>query len=276
MSHPTAPQSILGRLTLAVAVSLIAACVQVPKEDRLLNSGADGSARGTLDPASLRVLSWNIHKATDADLPDDLARQAKANDVLLLQEAVPSQPVLDALKQAGHVWQMVGAFSVRGVDRGVLVTARVAPVDQKALRTFEPLLPLPKSAIITHYRLLGRRETLVVANLHGINFSLGTGRFQEQLEDVAGDLMHHRGPIIFGGDFNTWSRKRHEVLHEVMQRLGLVDVEPVPDERRVAFGRHLDHLFVRGFTIVEASTTHVKSSDHNPILVRLSAPVAKR
>ena len=39
MSHPTAPQSILGRLTLAVAVSLIAACVQVPKEDRLLNSG---------------------------------------------------------------------------------------------------------------------------------------------------------------------------------------------------------------------------------------------
>jgi endonuclease/exonuclease/phosphatase (EEP) superfamily protein YafD len=31
----------------------------------------------------------------------------------------------------------------------------------------------------------------------------------------------------------------------------------------------LDHLFVRGFTVLSAHSPGARSSDHNPILVRL-------
>jgi endonuclease/exonuclease/phosphatase (EEP) superfamily protein YafD len=81
--------------------------------------------------------------------------------------------------------------------------------------------------------------------------------------------------MIFGGDFNTWSVRRNKVLGEVTKRLGLVEVEPAPDDRRRAFGQHLDHLFVRGFSVVDARSFEVKSSDHNPILVRMVAQPAR-
>ncbi len=253
---------------------MFAACATVPKEDRLLTSPAHARANA-FDPGALRVLSWNIHKAQHADLPGDLARLAAKNDLLLLQEAVLETPVREAIDRAGFSWQLADAFALRGLDRGVMIAARVAPVDGWALRSREPLFPLPKSAIVTHYLLAGRREKLAVANLHGINFSLGLVRFREQLEAVAKELIHHDGPMIFGGDFNTWSLRRHAVLGEVTKRLGLTAVEPFPDDRRRAFGRHLDYLFVRGFSVVEAQSPVVKSSDHNPILVRLVAEHAR-
>ena len=55
------------------------------------------------------------------------------------------------------------------------------------------------------------------------------------------------------------------------KRLGLVELELNPDNRRIAFGRHLDHLFIRGFSAVNARSPEVKSSDHNPLLVTLIA-----
>lgn len=265
-------QLYLRGLILGGAMLLLASCLRVPKEASVRSSAGFRNAEETLDGSSLRVVSWNVHKAMHSELPKDLARKLAAYDLLLLQEAVTSQPMLDALDQAGHAWQMVRAFSVCGLDRGVLVTARAGPVQQRALRAFEPLFPLPKSALVTRYRLRGRSDQLAVANVHGINFSLGTGRFRKQLEAVAGELADHEGPILVGGDFNAWSRKRHLVLLEIMQELGLVAVLPDPDGRRLAFGHHLDHLFIRGFTVVEASAPEVRSSDHSPMLVRLSAP----
>ncbi len=273
------------------AILMLAACGPMPKRDRLLTSAPDKRAvaaaapRGSLkaanctnetkadafDRSSLRVLSWNIHKVRHADLPADLAGFAAGHDLILLQEAVLETSMREALEGEGFSWHMADAFAIHGVKRGVLVAARIQPVDGRVLFTREPLFPLSKSAIITRYRLAGHKERLAVANLHGINFSLGLGRFREQLDAVAEELENHDGPMIVGGDFNTWSLHRDEVLHEVTERLGLIAVVPAPDDRRRAFGWHLDHLFVRGFSVKEANSPRVKSSDHNPILVRLAA-----
>lgn len=291
MPGSSTTKSIVGRAMTGVASLVLAACVAVPKEIRVLTSDSDRQIVAVTKPSgspvptpsarvednafgnggALRVLSWNVHKAKHTDLQSALERYAAENDVLLLQEAVLDTPVREALSRTGFSWQMADAFALGGLKRGVLVAARIAPVDGRALRTFEPLFPIPKSAIITRYRLAGRREQLAVANLHGINFSLGLGRFREQLNDIAEELKDHDGPIIFGGDFNTWSVLRHEVLGEVTKRLGLAGVDPVPDDRRRAFGRHLDHLFVRGFSVIDAASPEVKSSDHSPILVRMVA-----
>ena len=265
---------------------MLAACVTVPKEDLLLTSvpekrvsvaaspcGALSARDGTgaFDLGILRIISWNIHKAKHADLSGDLASLGAQGDLLLLQEAVHDMSLLGVLEREGFSWQMADAFSFRGMKRGVLSAARIAPVDARSLRTRELLFGLPKSAIVARYRLAGCQKKLVVANLHGINFSLGLGRFRDQLTAVAKELGDHDGPMILSGDFNTWRRGRQEVLDEVTKRLGLVAVEPFPDERRRAFGRHLDYLFVRGFSVVDARSPEMESSDHNPIIVRMIA-----
>ncbi|MEY4483777.1 MAG: hypothetical protein RL693_1229 [Verrucomicrobiota bacterium] len=257
---------------MGVVSLMLVACVTVPEKNLLLISAPvnqEGSAPRCFDDGVLRVLSWNIHKATHRGLTSDLKHYAAENDLLLLQEAVLDATVREVLVHEGYGWQMTRAFAVGGRDRGVIIAARIAPVDGRALCTYEPLFPIPKSAIIAHYRLAGRRESLAVANLHGINFSLGLGRFREQIDAIASELRHHQGPIIFGGDFNTWSSKRYAVLFAVAKQLGLEEVKLSPDERRSAFGQHLDHFFIRGFKVVNAGSPEVKSSDHNPILVKV-------
>ncbi|HEX6018403.1 MAG TPA: endonuclease/exonuclease/phosphatase family protein [Burkholderiaceae bacterium] len=262
----------------------------MPVDDLLLSPRADGgvaavaqpcveqrqaqpvfvrAAHERIDGDSLRVLSWNLHKGADEGWAADLARYAAANDLVLLQEAVMTDAVRNVLDRAGLDWIMAGAFAWSGQHRGVLVAARTRALDGCVLRTFEPLVPVPKSALLVRFRL-GSDSTLTVANLHGINFTLGLERFREQLEAVAAELARHPGPVILAGDFNTWSEARHEVLAGIAARLGLVSVLiDEPDGRRLAFGRALDHFYFRGFRLVRASASKVTSSDHNPILVVL-------
>ena len=206
----TAECALIGAVLL-----MMAGCSSVPKESRLLAPGPDGqvvvtrqhvgcvvpeseASSGTgmqaLDPRSIRLLSWNIHKTSDPGWEVDLARYAAENDLLLLQEAVLNAPLRELFKRQGYSWEMVGAFTSGGLERGVLVAARTVPVSGRALCTYEPLFPLSKSAIVTRYHLVGSRKMLAVANLHGINFSLGMGRFRQQLQAVARELRQPMDP----------------------------------------------------------------------------------
>ncbi len=268
---------------------MLAGCATVPDAEQLLSAARAGAIESRRAPCGgapvavatatqalkappLRVVSWNLHKGEDAGWQQDLARYAAENDLLLMQEAVLTQELRDVIEKAGHRWQMVGAFSSDGVERGVMIAARVAPITACTLRSFEPLFPIPKSAIVVRYRLAGSDKPLAVANLHGINFTLGLGRFTEQIDAVADELKRHDGPAILGGDFNTWSEQRHEVMLAIAKRLGMTPVLIDPDGRRRHFGQLLDHFFVRGLKVTAASSPEVKSSDHNPILVVLGSP----
>ncbi|MFM5687559.1 hypothetical protein ACET70_22510, partial [Aeromonas caviae] len=72
-------------------------------------------------------------------------------------------------------------------------------------------------------------------------------------------------------DFNTWSDKRQFWLNKLVDELGLQEAVPVPDLRRTAFGRPLDHLYYRNLDLVEVSSPATDSSDHNPIIARFAA-----
>lgn len=272
---------------LAALLPVLISCSVVPDAERLLSLLPDGTvsatsqpcgaatrpavaSTGALDPNKLRVVSWNIHKGVDTGWEPELARQAADHDLVLVQEAVLSKPMRSVLERAGHSWQMTGAFTRDGEERGVLNAARVAPLDTCTTREFEPLFRLPKTAIVTRYAFAGSTQTVAVANLHGINFTLGLGSFRSQLQAVADELARHKGPIIWAGDFNTWSDDRSAVLNSVTESLGLTAVHITPDGRRRTLGKHLDHLFVRGFKVVGAAAHKVKSSDHNPIEATLA------
>jgi len=238
----------------------------------LLRPGAVGVTGNALDPQGLRVTTWNIHKEADYGWEQDLAQIARADDVVLIQEAALLPSLSALLSGAGLRWVMASSFLYDTQDIGVITASRVSPVASCIQRAVEPYLGLPKSAVISWLPLAGSAQTIAVINIHAINFDLALAGYRAQLAALANVLAQHHGPIIFAGDFNTWSEAREATVAEVLSPLGLTEVRLPSDERSVFFGRHLDHIFVRGLHYAEARAIAVRSSDHNPVTVILRIP----
>ncbi len=229
----------------------------------------EGRVTRPLDPRSIRLVTWNIHKQGDAGWQKDLETLAGTNDLVLLQETSLRPELLDILRAADLRWVMASSFEYGGADLGVLTAFREAPLVSCTQRIVEPLLRLPKSAVITWFALAGTPHTLAVVNVHAINFSLSIEAYRAQFAALGDALAMHDGPIIFAGDLNTWSVARRSVVDDVAARLGLTEVGFVEDKRTLFFGNQLDHILVRGLRAVAASAIEVTSSDHNPVTVTL-------
>jgi endonuclease/exonuclease/phosphatase (EEP) superfamily protein YafD len=227
-----------------------------------------------LDPNAIRVLTWNIHKQGDAGWDRDLPQFAASSDLVLLQEAVLS-PALLSILDAEHLrFTMASSFIYENTDMGVLSAARVTPIAACTERAVEPWLRIPKSATISWFALRGTDQTLAVVNIHAINFSLSVAGYRAQFESLVSALRNHSGPIIFAGDFNTWTDERLEVVRDATAALGLTELTLADDRRTIFLGHQLDHLLVRGLDIVDSRVFAVHSSDHNPLTatVRLRKP----
>lgn len=226
----------------------------------------------SLDSARLRVLTWNVHKTEDRGWREDFARFAEDHDVLALQEAVVNERLRSALAQQRYEWRLASAFQLLSEDAGVLTAARAPAATACGLRATEPVTRIPKSALMTMYRLSGDSGSLMVANLHGINFTLGTGVFREQIAAVMRQLAQHEGPALLVGDFNTWSHARRAVLDEMTAGAGLVAVALADDHRTRFLGEPVDGMYSRGLEVVSATAYPVTSSDHNPVSVTFRVP----
>ena len=244
--------------------------------DRVLQTAGDGQVTDALDRRPFKVLTWNIHKQGDSGWERDLSAFAAGNDVVLLQEAVLQPPLRKILNDTGLRWSMASSFLLDADDIGVLTATRIAPVASCTQRVVEPLIRIPKSAVISWLPIIdtaaGARETLAIVNVHSITFELSLDVYRSQLEALADALAGHRGPIIFAGDFNTWNDARDRVVSEIAARLGLTELNLRVDQRAVFFGRHLDHIFIRGLETVDVVAVPVTSSDHNPMGATLRIP----
>jgi len=278
------------RFLLAAFMAVVAGCVAVPERQHALVLQSDGTVvqrtlrcedppekgpvrEGALDPALIRLASWNLHKEADAGWQSDLRRLIEQSDVLLLQEAGVSPELRGVVEREGRAWMLSSAFEYQGSEYGVLTATRVPPVSACTLRANEPLLGIPKAALVTRYRIAGRDETLAVVNVHAINFTLGTGEYGAQLNAAADVLRDHRGPIIFAGDFNTWNDERLAVVRSIAARLSLSPVTLATDERTRFMGEHIfDWIYARGLEVVAASAWRVTSSDHNPVTASFRVP----
>jgi endonuclease/exonuclease/phosphatase (EEP) superfamily protein YafD len=286
---------VAGRwVAISVLLALLCGCVTLTAEPRAVFSGprstdniatlscdtaahvlqtrSSDDAAGALGGGDFRALVWNIHKEGDRGWERDLSSFAAANDVMLLQETVLQGSLRDILDQAGLRWVMASSFVYESNDTGVLTASRIAPTASCTQRMFEPLLRIPKSAVITWLRIRGRDQTLAIVNVHAINFDLFIDGYRAQFAALAEALAAHEGPILFAGDFNSWNDARDEVLAQLAARLRMVELGVRDDKRAIFFGRHLDHVFVRGLELVDLVAIPVTSSDHNPLMATLRFP----
>lgn len=219
----------------------------------------------TLDTNGFSIVNWNIQKGRDAGWAADLEQLHPGADLVLLQEARADSELLetDAL---GHYRSFAEGFGIRAAT-GVLTMSTAEPLTECRLVAHEPWFGTRKATLVTEYAIADSYESLLVVNIHSINFTFGISDMHRQLQQAAAIIDQHEGPVVFSGDFNTWHGRRAAALQHIVDALELRPLDYDIDHRKRVFGRPLDHIYVRGLDALNATTADSSSSDHNPMAV---------
>lgn len=234
-------------------------------QQQLEKSQIQTYAKHYILPKQLTLLSWNIYKAQNQGLYKDLKALNQQADIVLLQEAIEAEQ----LKNLKPFWRFSKGYKSGDMQSGVMTLSRWPATVHCTLTDIEPWLRSPKATNIVQYALADQRQLLSI-NLHGINFTLGTEEFNQQLQNTAALMQNHTGPIIFAGDLNAWSDDRQALVVTTLSALGLSEAVYLNDKRTKAFGLALDQVWARGVTIETTQVSEVSTSDHNPILATLT------
>lgn len=232
--------------------------------------GTPATVQPRLQSANISLLIWNCHKGETDGWLADLARLSRNYQLILLQEAYLENDLLAFLKESGWSWNIATTFRYLTIPTGVLTASTVTADLSCQFTAMEPWIRLPKGILISRYMLTGTEKNLVVANVHLINFTVNTKEYSTQLSTLKTILLHHDGPLIVAGDFNTWSSERSQLVKKFAVDLGLHPVEFSNSVRSEVFGRNVDHVYYRGVVVSAARGFEVSTSDHNPMTVEFS------
>ncbi|MGP1956257.1 MAG: endonuclease/exonuclease/phosphatase family protein [Arsenophonus sp. NC-PE1-MAG3] len=217
----------------------------------------------------LGIVSWNIYKQQRLNWYSVLNKLVINKHLILLQEAQNSSKLIDFIISQHLIAYQVPTIILPHYAYGVMTLARSHPIYCCPLQEKEPLLRLPKSALITVYPLHNGRNLMII-NIHAVNFTFGVDIYSRQLRNIGEYVKKHQGPMIFAGDFNTWSRQRINELKRFTCSLRMKEVNFDADERTIIFGYPLDYVFYHNLTLLDAEVIKTESSDHNPISVKFN------
>ncbi len=287
------PKGVLLLLFLCCVV--LVSCARIPEPEQLVSAGRDllltrsngscteeetvdswlaDTSLPELSPDSISIFSWNIYKGQRQNWDVDFLLFSEAKDIIFLQEATITEELQEVLQQKELKWHLNSAFKYKGTDTGVLVASTIQSTGSCGLRHKEPLIGVPKTILVNTYGISGSNAELLVANIHGINITLGTSAYQAQLDGLERILERHNGPIILAGDFNNWTMKRTEIMMQLAEKLSLQILSFDEGGRTLFFGDPVDQILYRGLVPVSQAVYPVTSSDHNPIAAtfRLASP----
>lgn len=226
-----------------------------------------------LDTNTLGVMCWNTQKLTMSPefqqcLTDLLARFP--THLLLLQEA--KLAVSHKLQLGGWSYAVSPNIQTPSHLFGVLTAGQCAFNDINTVLSQgrELTFATHKSQIMTHHPL-SNGDTLLVANIHAINF-VRHGQFHQEIAVLRQILLQHEGPLIVAGDFNVWSRSRRLYLAQFCRAMGLrkavmEDAQYIKTYRR----QPLDFILYRDLKLRSAVAINTPTvSDHNPIYAQFA------
>ncbi|MFT6926913.1 MAG: endonuclease/exonuclease/phosphatase (EEP) superfamily protein YafD [Psychromonas sp.] len=226
---------------------------------------AFGSAKKLALPFTL--LNWNIYKQQHTNWQKALQKWTQKSDLLTLQEIKYSPAFINFSQINSLFYFQNNAFQYQDVVYGVNTLSKVAPSYVCGTRYSEPWISIPKTGIATIYPLENLPDSLLLINIHGVNFTFTAAPLMEQIQPYLALIKSHRGPVIFSGDFNTWSAQRLEQVAQTLLQADFQDALFANDQRITIFGQPLDHIYYRGLQVVKSESWATKTSDHNPQLV---------
>lgn len=225
-------------------------------------------------PSEFGLLCWNVHKQNlllQFNTYFNGLLQRYAIDLVALQE-VKINPIHTTHFQNFH-FSFAPNIKFFNHVYGVLNGSRIQEKETFSLLSMhrESMIQTHKCAIFSYYPL-HNGSLLLLVNLHAINFR-STKVYHKEIETIFERIRHHEGALIVTGDFNSWNRKRMNIVFNQARELGLENIEMDHGHLIKSFLKHkLDHIFYRGLKLKESSVIDVeKFSDHNALYARFMA-----
>ncbi|HXH75968.1 MAG TPA: endonuclease/exonuclease/phosphatase family protein [Bacteriovoracaceae bacterium] len=229
-----------------------------------------------LNPLSIKTLVWNIKKAELPDWKPEFLQYSKGRDLVLIQEAYTNDLFKNTLAALKDYRFDMGVTFIRKRDSsesGTMIGSLVDPLEVvvKHSLDLEPVVSTPKSMIFAKYPVAGLKEELLVISVHAINITTPWA-FKRHINSATDEISKHIGPVLYAGDFNTWSEFRLRHLFASVKTMGLKAVEFKNGDKRMKFSdNYLDHAFTRGLRVITAEVVpESKGSDHKPLHLELA------
>ncbi|ERH27983.1 endonuclease/exonuclease/phosphatase family protein [Aggregatibacter sp. oral taxon 458 str. W10330] len=239
----------------------------IKKQDELICYQADQAPR-EITQKTFRLLVWNLHKGQDAGWQEALERFAQGRDILLLQEVLNTQELAAQYSSRFPTALYASAFAYLQQQSGVEILSQFAPHFYCAGSKSEPWIRIPKVGAAMSLPL-SNGQALLLVNVHLINFEINPTTYEAQLHTLMQLVSQHQGPLVLSGDFNSWNGYRAQIIRKVINEFGLEEVSFEQDHRLRFLGNPLDHVFVRGLNVLNATTEPTESSDHAPLLLEV-------
>ena len=210
----------------------------------------------------LTLITWNAEKYSNLQFFKDLKELSKTADIILIQEAMHDSDLQSHFTQNFPFdFSFHKSFcTLQDRATGVMNAARFKLLNNQTIFSPypQPVTLTPKVSGYSQIVVNGKRVHLV--NTHALNFNTGVP-FERQIDEISYFILRLTGPVIWAGDFNTWSSGRMEYLKQTTTRLKLQHLIPANDPRKLV----LDHIFVSGFTATHTEVLIKNSSDHYPL-----------
>lgn len=220
-------------------------------------------------PNQFNIVVWNVSRGGGplGRQTKELKQLTKNADIVLLQDATTKSDFTSSIKAArpDFHWSLARGLEMRtGHASGVVTGSKYKPVRSTARRSTvrEPITNTPRSMLLTTYKLAKRSERLLLVNIHAVGFG-SDKTFRRHIQQMIGEVKKHKGPLVIGGDFNSWQDSRLKYLLKETKKLGLAKVEMSRGPLHA-----IDQVFVRGLKVVSAEEmSDYESSDQKPVRV---------
>jgi endonuclease/exonuclease/phosphatase (EEP) superfamily protein YafD len=224
---------------------------------------------------TVKVVSYNIALGERTGLAVGEFREIpelRDADIILLQEMDPAGAAAMAESlEYDYVYYPSVLHVKHGKDFGTAILTRWLIVShRKVMLPYEDPIRKSRRAITVAEVTAGAQHALV-ASAHTETAWMNIDRREAQADSLVRSLVGGHRHAIVGGDFNTFSWEALETLDAVFGRVGFeratAGIGPTAEWGPLdIFELELDHIYVRGFDVVEAGkVSEAHASDHKPV-----------
>lgn len=224
---------------------------------------------------NIKVLVWNMYKAGKESWDVDFPKITKGKDILMLQEFFSIPRMMEVIFEDTDRTYVLSTSFKDTKEHARTGVATASSFDFRRVgwqRSYyrEPIIRTPKMTGIATFDLAGTDKDLLTLNIHAINF-VSTRKLAHMVNEGLKYAGAHDGPVIFAGDFNTWSKGKQRMLFKMMKENGFSNVRFNKDTRMRTFGNILDWVFVRDLKVTYSKVYgEVEGSDHKAMEVHVS------
>jgi endonuclease/exonuclease/phosphatase family metal-dependent hydrolase len=219
---------------------------------------------------SLRVVTWNLHfgeKLDEIIATLENATELQEPDLLLLQE-INAEGVESIARQLryNYIYYPTVFSRRRQSEYGIAILSKWPLKDPDKI-----LLPNWLPGWVENRFAVKAVTTMNDRDITVYNTHLDLMWMEPQVKFLASEMDKQDGPIILGGDFNTWRPWSIPFLEDLMKGVGL---ERLTRESGYTFEVSglkftLDHIFSEELDYTSGVYRKTNASDHHPVWVEI-------